>query len=52
MTDPLESINNIIVSIKEKTKRLEFSAQESSVDNITELTNKIKLAQIPPIPPL
>jgi len=41
----LDSINNIIVSIKEESKKFEMSIVESSVDKITELTNKIKTAQ-------
>ena len=41
----LDSINNIIASIKEESKKFEMSIVESSVDKITELTNKIKTAQ-------
>ena len=41
----LDSINNIIVSINEESKKFEMSIVESSVDKITELTNKIKTAQ-------
>ena len=41
----LNSIKNIIISIKEESKKFEAKVTESSLDNITELTNKIKLAQ-------
>ena len=41
----LDEINNIIFFVKDKTKKFETTAEENSVNEITELTNKIKLAQ-------
>jgi len=41
----LDAIDNIIFSIKNETKKFETVAEENSVSEITELTNKIKLAQ-------
>ena len=41
----LDSISNIIVSIREESKKFEMNIDESSVNKITELTNKIKTAQ-------
>ena len=41
----LNLINNAIISIKDESKKYEALGIESSVENITELTDKIKLAQ-------
>jgi len=41
----MDAINNIILSVKDETKKFETVAEENSVNEITELTNKIKLAQ-------
>jgi len=41
----LKSINDIILSIKEETKKFDLIVQENSVENITELTNRMKLTQ-------
>jgi len=40
-----DSINNIIVSIEEEVSKLNFSDSENKVQNITDLTDKIKLSQ-------
>ena len=41
----LKSINDIILSIKEETKKFDLIVQENSVENITELTNRMKFTQ-------
>ena len=41
----MDAIDNIILSVKDETKKFETTAEENSVNEITELTNKIKLAQ-------
>ena len=41
----LNLINNAIISINDESKKYEALGIESSVENITELTDKIKLAQ-------
>jgi len=41
----MDAINNIILSVKDETKKFETTAEENSVNEITELTSKIKLAQ-------
>ena len=41
----LDKINNIIFSIKDKTQKFENITNTNSIDQITELTNKIRLAQ-------
>jgi len=41
----LDAIDNIILSVKDETKKFETTAEENSVNEITELTDKIKLAQ-------
>jgi len=41
----LDTIDNIILSVKDETKKFEITAEENSVNEITELTDKIKLAQ-------
>jgi len=41
----LDVIDNIILSVKDETKKFKTAVEENSVNEITELTNKIKLAQ-------
>ena len=41
----MDAINNIILSVKDETKKIETATEENSVNEITELTSKIKLAQ-------
>ena len=41
----LDLINNIILSVKNETKKFDTVAEENSLNEITELTDKIKLAQ-------
>jgi len=41
----LESLNNIIISVKKESEKFELSLNENSVDNITKLTDRIRLAQ-------
>ena len=41
----LDAIDNIILSVKDETKKFKTAAEKNSVNEITELTNKIKLSQ-------
>ena len=40
-----DTINNVVISIKDKTNTLKSTATENKINQITELTNKIKLVQ-------
>ncbi len=40
-----DTINNVVISIKDKTNTLKSTATENKINQITELTNKIKFAQ-------
>ena len=41
----LDAIDNIILSVKDETKKFKTATEKNSVNEITELTNKIKLSQ-------
>jgi len=41
----LDAINNIIHSVNDEKERIEIRTEQDSLNNITKLTNKIKLAQ-------
>ena len=41
----LGAIDNIILSVKDETKKFKTATEKNSVNEITELTNKIKLSQ-------
>ena len=41
----MDTIDNIIISVKDETKKFENKKEENSVNEITKLTNKIKLSQ-------
>jgi len=41
----LDAIDNIIISVKDEAKKFEGKKNENSINEITQLTNKIKLAQ-------
>lgn len=40
-----DTINNVVISIKDETNRLKSTTTENKINQITELTNKIKIAQ-------
>ena len=40
-----DTINNVVISIKDKTNTLKSTATENKINQIAELTNKIKLVQ-------
>ena len=40
----LDSINNIILSVKNETRKFEIATEKNSPEEITGLTDKIKLA--------
>jgi len=40
-----DTINNVLVSIKDKTNKLKSTTTENEINHITELTNKIKFVQ-------
>jgi chromosome segregation protein len=41
----LDAIDNIILSVKDETKKFKTATEKNSINEITELTNKIKLSQ-------
>ena len=41
----LDAIDNIILSVKDETQKFKTATEKNSVNEITELTNKIKLSQ-------
>ena len=41
----LDTIDNIILSVKDETQKFKTATEKNSVNEITELTNKIKLSQ-------
>ena len=41
----MDAIDNIILSVKDETKKFKTATEKNSVNEITELTNKIKLSQ-------
>ena len=41
----LDAIDNIILSVKDESKKFKTATEKNSVNEITELTNKIKLSQ-------